>query len=181
MKHKIFLASFALVATTTFFACKKSVSDINYALADPLYGTNSLAVWQSTQLTDSIHGGIWSVSDTSIAKVDQNGLVTGVKAGLAVIKYQVTGAENFSVVDSISVFPSTIVVPIQGGSSVAVGNILPLSDGIQNGTWSVLDPTVATIDANGNVTGVAAGTTIANYTVNNLYANFAASDTLTVY
>ena len=68
---------------------------------------------------------------------------------------------------TITVNPLPVVAPITGTLSVCVGNTTALADATSGGTWSSLDPSIATIDAAGVVTGVAAGTATINYTYTN--------------
>ena len=53
--------------------------------------------------------------------------------------------------------------------SVCVGATLAINDvgGMPGGTWRTSNPARATVDANGNVTGVSAGNAIITYSVTN--------------
>ncbi len=178
------LLSLALIATLFFGACKKSTDEVavaNPTLVDTITGGRAVMVNATLQLNDTITGGAWSSSDPTIATVTQTGLVTGIKAGNAAITYtaSINGA-NFSVYDSVTVSPNSIPVPIAGGNTVPVGTLIQLSDAYAGGTWTSSDPTIATIDQSGIVTGVAYGTVVITYTVNNEYANFTTTESLTV-
>lgn len=60
-----------------------------------------------------------------------------------------------------------VVAPagITGTLDVAVGATTQLSDATPGGTWESSDTAVASVDANGNVTGIAAGQVPITYTV----------------
>ncbi len=116
----------------------------------------------------------WSSSDSSVATIDATGKVTGVKAGSVTITAK--SAANINVTDSV-----TITVVTSGGgnvTSVTINDPNPSGpDQVQVGgtinlfvtvvadpgvskavTWSSGDNSLATVDNNGIVTGVAAGT-----------------------
>ena len=76
-----------------------------------------------------------------------------------------TGATTKNVAASGTVNALPVVAAISGGSSVAVGQTLQLSNSTGGGTWSSSNTSAATIDASGLVTGVAMGSTTITYTV----------------
>ncbi|MFN7676282.1 GEVED domain-containing protein, partial [Flavobacterium sp.] len=57
------------------------------------------------------------------------------------------------------------VLPITGGTELCMPNILTLSSST-GGTWNSLNPTIATVNASGEVTGVSEGVATITYTVN---------------
>ncbi|MCX8479542.1 MAG: T9SS type A sorting domain-containing protein [Chitinophagales bacterium] len=62
--------------------------------------------------------------------------------------------------------PCPNIANIQGPTSVNVGSTITLTDSTANGTWSSSNTAVATIDTNGVVTGITAGTTAISYIAN---------------
>src|ERR1019366_635989 len=86
--------------------------------------------------------------------------------------------------NTITVTVNTLpaVAPITGTMSVCLNNTTQLSDATGSGVWTSLDPGIATIDASGLVTGVAAGTATINYTVTDITTgcNTTVSATITV-
>jgi RHS repeat-associated protein len=67
---------------------------------------------------------------------------------------------------TVSVIVNTVCPPlasITGSTICAVGLTTPLTTTTTGGTWVSSNPAVATVDANGIVTGVAAGTTTVSY------------------
>ena len=110
-------------------------------------------------------------SATSIATVNGAGQVTGVSAGTVTIKYTVTttcGTNVASYTMTVNSAPDAgyfnNTIP-----SVCVGATLAINDvgGMPGGTWRTSNPARATVDANGNVTGVSAGNAIITYSVTN--------------
>jgi uncharacterized protein YjdB len=100
----------------------------------------------------------WSVSDTSVATIDANGLLSA----LAVGTVQVTAIDADGITAStaaISVNAVTISVSAPA-TTVSVGRNLQFtaSGGFAPYSWTVDDTAVASIDTNGVLTAIAAGT-----------------------
>jgi uncharacterized protein YjdB len=131
---------------------------------------------------------IWTSSDTGIATINSSGLATGVAVGVATIKAESGGFLATAVLtvtnaginlNSITVSPagSTIAANTSQQFS-ATGNY---SDGSSKDlsslvTWASSATSVATIDANGNATGISTGTT----TISATLGPISGSTTLTV-
>ncbi len=117
--------------------------------------------------------GAWSSSDNTVATVDANGVVTAVGAGTANIIYTVTGGCNGTPTQqlSISVNADAAVTSVTGDQTpLCIGSTTTFTAngvvlGGGTGAWSSSDNTVATVDANGVVTAVGAGTANIIYTV----------------
>ena len=106
----------------------------------------------------------WSSSDAAIATVSAEGIVTGVAPGQAVIKATSVAAPSLSVTTTVTVSaPPAQQVVVSGGGTVVIGSSLPLTAAVtpstanQSVTWSSSDAAVATVSAEGVVTGVTAG------------------------
>ncbi|MFC0776404.1 PKD-like domain-containing protein, partial [Terrimonas alba] len=67
----------------------------------------------------------------------------------------------------ITVNPLPTVSPITGPTNVCVDATITLASTTPGGTWSSSNPSAATIDANGTVTGVSGGSSTISYTVTN--------------
>ena len=114
-------------------------------------------------------GVVWASDNTDVATVDEDGIVTAVKAGTANITVSVKGQPEIKATCTITVKSSAIAVTkltlSESSAEVSIGKTLTLSCTIEpsNATnkelvWSSLDETIATVDAQGVVTGVKAGT-----------------------
>jgi len=57
-------------------------------------GTTTVCKNSTTQLADATQGGVWSSSNTNIATVSNNGLVSGIAAGNVIISYAVTNGSG---------------------------------------------------------------------------------------
>ena len=129
---------------------------ILYSLAPDIEATGSLS---------------WNCSDTSIATVDADGVVTGVKIGTAFIV--VTGIDSTGQVYSdtcrIKVVQAATDIVLEqevytvevNGTTQITYHFEPTSESSAELSWGMLDPTIATVDEKGIVTGVKIGTTYA--------------------
>ena len=149
--------SYTLPAT----GCAKAVVlTVNNVPAN-ISGTDSLCVGGTTTLTDITAGGTWSSSSTAIATVSTAGVVTGVSFGVVTISYKVSTGCYVTFPITINPNPAAIA----GTARVCAGSTTLLSDASAGGTWSSSIAAAGTVDASGNVTGIAAGTTNITYTL----------------
>ena len=110
----------------------------------------------------------WSSDKTEIATVDGAGKVTAVKAGEAVVTVttedggktatcKVTVKAKAVPVTGVDVNPWVMTLSVRGTSKLSY-TIRPADATNQNVKWESESPSVATVDSEGNVKGVAAGT-----------------------
>lgn len=128
----------------------------------------------------------WASSNASVATVSASGLVTAVAAGSATITATsegVNGTASITVTVPAPTIVSVRVTPSTGslniGSTIQLGaSPLDLLGNILSGTatWSSSNNAIATLSANGTVTGIAAGTVTINATI----AGITGSATITV-
>lgn len=174
-----------LSATSTITVVEASVArvEIDPVTADVLEGETlqfSATAYddEDAELTDATF--VWSVDPASAASIDENGLLTAgaydVAANTATVTVSAEGVDATATVTILQVPVDSIVVTNPDGDqtfSVEEGATLQLTatpfdaDGTElldrDATYSSDDETVATVDEDGLVTGVAAGT--ANITV----------------
>ncbi|MNJ98988.1 Calx-beta domain protein [compost metagenome] len=133
----------------------------------PITGTANVCSGATTNLTTTTTGGVWSSSNTAIATVSTTGVVTGVTAGTAAIIYTVTNGNGCvgTLQQTLTVNAMPTVAATAGPSSVFAGDNITLTNATAAGVWSSSNTAVATVDATGLVTGVAAGTANIIYTV----------------
>ena len=133
----------------------------------------------------------WSSSNDSIATVDANGVVTGVRVG-GPVTIRVTAPNGARTQYSLTVVPGEpTIIPATGISitaddmTVLVGQTLPIAytltpaDTTEKPTWTSSNNALATVDADGKVTGVAPG--VVTVTGNILAGGANGSDTIQVF
>ena len=156
---------------------------IPIAAVSVIGGPDSVCVNSTIVLTNTTTGGVWTSTDTTIAKIDSvTGVVLGVAQGVVVMHYTFT---NFCGVadttDTVYVNPLPFADTISGGvDSVCIGTTLTLTDPAIGGVWSTSAPTVVTITSAGIATALSAGTAIISYAITNSCGTDYAVDTIVV-
>ena len=155
----------------TEFTCQKAAYTV-------LEGYKITTAWTVAPEKAYLPYVTYTSSDDSVAKVDANGVVTGVAVGSAVITatpapssglapatvtVTVKNADGAVAVTGVAINESNVKVKV-GATTKLTATITPADATITGITWESSDPTVATVDrVTGIVTGVKAGT--ANITV----------------
>ena len=170
-----------ITATSDFDGTQTASSTILVNEAAAVLGVQINPVFASTVVGETVQltavvtavGGAnesvtWSSLNESRAMVDANGLVTGVSSGLVIITAT-------SVFDNTEIGTSTINVELApevlevritpAVDTVNVGSTISLTENVtavggasESVTWSSLNESRATVDANGIVSGVSRGT-----------------------
>jgi len=127
----------------------------------------------------------WSTSNSSVATVSSEGVVTAVSVGTATITATSNGHNGTATVivssvpvASVTVSPSSVSV-VQGGTTSLTATMKDASGNVLANravSWSSSNTQVATVSGTGVVTGVGAGTT----TINAVSENKGGSATVTV-
>lgn len=110
----------------------------------------------------------WTSSDKAVAAVDDNGNVQGINAGTATItattedggktaECKVTVKSKNVPVSGVEINPWAVTLSVRGTSTLSY-TIKPADATNQRVKWESDTPSVATVDAQGNVKGIAAGT-----------------------
>lgn len=171
----------AVFLLTSFGGCKKNDDSdggkTNENVAVSFIERNvEVPVGEETQLVVSASDGSspslkWSSNNDLIAEVNENGLVRGVSEGNAVIKAMTdAGASalcNVTVTSNetkslLSVSLSRSTASLYAGDSITVNAVAKYGSLILQSvapTWESADPSVASVNESGVITGVAAGET----------------------
>ena len=118
---------------------------------------NSL-LWYGTSATGGVSNVSAPIPSTSTA---------GVYTYYVSQKDSIASCESPRATLVVTVNASPTVASITGTAALCVGSTTTLSNTTTGGVWTSATPAIATINGNGVVTGVAAGTSVVSYTVTN--------------
>jgi uncharacterized protein YjdB len=126
-----------------------------------------MCVGTASVFTDPVTGGTWVSSNTSVATIDgATGHIVAGAAGTTTITYTTGAGCVTTQTETVNAAASSGT--IYGHTTVIVADTTTLYDDIPGGTWTSSNTSVATVDTfSGLVTGVAAGTALISYTVDN--------------
>ena len=127
----------------------------------------------------------WSSSNTAVANVNSNGVVTAVSAGTATITAETAeGGYKVGCIVTVVVLPTGVSLN-KNTTTIATGNtenltatVLPANATNKSVTWSSGNTGVATVNSNGVITAVSAGT--ATITVETADGGYKATCVVTV-
>jgi len=127
----------------------------------------------------------WSSSDETVATVDENGIVTAISGGIAIITVT-TEEGGFTAECLVSVYVpvegitlnTDSVSLIEGDTATLIATVSPEDATEKNVLWSSSDEEIAAVDGEGNVIAVSEGT--ATITAETSDGSFVASCTVTV-
>jgi len=162
-----------IVYTLTSGVCIDSVVTpitVNAApVISAITGPSGVCVSSTINLNNTTLNGTWSSNDTTIAKVNSAGAVSGIGVGTTSIVYTVTniGGCSGSVTKSITVNALPVVSAISGATAICVGAISNLNSGPTGGSWGTSNSGIATVSSIGHVVGIANGTANISYAVTN--------------
>ena len=158
------IPGYGTVTYTAPSGCTTSVPITVNPLPGPITGNYNICIGITSTLRDTMVGGRWTSSATTIATVGSaTGTVSGVSAGTAYITYTLpTGC----IVDTpIHVIPSPAGITGWGGT-ITIGTSTTYSNATPGGLWSCSNPSIAAIGiGSGTVTGLTAGVATISYTV----------------
>lgn len=117
--------------------------------------TGTAILCQSSTSTLSSGSGTWSSSNTGIATVNSSGIVSGISAGNANITFYASGTGCY-VTREVTINPT----PVIATAAVCPTQTATLTATPSGGTWSISNPSVATVNTiTGEMTGVIINTT----------------------
>lgn len=144
--------------------CRNAVglATLSDSLPGPIRGPHVVCPGLTITLSDSVSGGTWTSSDTSICSVNvTTGVVTGIHAGTATITYTTFCTNRTTLI--VTVIPPP--PPITGSLRVCIGAATTLTD-TTGGVWSSGSAGIVFIDSvTGVLTGISLGTATVTYTL----------------
>lgn len=184
-----------LTLATLFFSCKKTADVAAVQVAEVLkINEDSAMILVGAQATFTLKyinaqavqttapsSTVWATDNVAIATVNSQGLVTGVAAGTTIVRASYNNISTTAKVVVAPVFPETLVINEASGT-VQVGSTFPFTLRFTNNTgaqasvpagtvWSSNNTNIATVNAQGIVTGISAGQTVIRATYNGIVAS----------
>lgn len=154
------IAGTAIISYIPSAGCASTQVVTVHAMPGAISGTNVICNGTSSVLTNTLAGGSWSSSNTSVATVTASGVMNGVTPGTTVISYTTSGGCTATKNATINIMPDDI----SGVPSVCVGYTTILTSAPSGGTWTSSNTTIATVPSGvGMIGGVAAGTANITY------------------
>ncbi len=151
-------------------------------LPDPgtISGPSSVCVDHVVTMTNPATSGVWSTR-YGLAAISSGGSLLGVSAGVDSVIYTDATATcgTASVSKPVTVNQLADAGSITGPTVVCEGETINLADAVSGGIWSANNGNVS-VDAAGNVTGLAAGAVTISYSVTNSCGLVAAEHIVTV-
>lgn len=159
-------AGAATISYTSTTSCGSAyathvVTVLNVPSVTSISGTPVMCASATTTLSNSVSGGVWSSSNTSVATVGTDGVVSGVAAGTATISYGMSNSCGSSY-ESVIVTVNPASATITGASTLCHGGTTTFTVSDPSGTWSSSAGSIATVGA---TTGVVSGVTIGSATI----------------
>ena len=140
----------------------KTVNILPYPNVPAITGVTAVCVGSTTQLTDALAGGTWSISNTSASV--SGGLVSGLIAGNVTIGYSISNSCGTTTVTT-SVVVNPLPAAITGAASICLGATSALSNASGGGDWTSTSSIISVGSASGDVTGLSTGTALVTYTL----------------
>lgn len=147
--------------------------------AGVITGGTSVCTASILYLSETVSGGVWSVSNTN-ATISAFGDLTGLVAGTDSVLYTVdNGCFTNSAFKIITVNALPDAGELSGPTVLCEGTSIDLASSVTGGIWSATNP-VATVSATGTVYAVTGGTDTMLYTVTNMCGSTTASRIISV-
>lgn len=123
-------------------------------------GASSVCMGATVNLTNTISGGSWSVSNANVSVGVTSGSITGVIVGTADVTYTLSTGCYATRVISVNPLPAAVSGPV----AMCVGAPVTYVSATMGGTWVSSNMAIAGIgSASGLLTGTAAGVTAVSY------------------
>lgn len=172
---------YTLTASCGSAVATKVITVNPLADAGTITGPSDICVGAIVIYTSTVTGGVWGLTNTTIAAISGSGVVSAFGTGLDTIRYTVTTSCGTAVTTkTVNIGAAPTAGTITGPSSVCTGATITLANATTGGVWSSSNTAVASVGSTGIVTGVATGTVTISYTVTNSCGTAVATKALTV-
>ena len=140
-----------------------------FPAAGTITGTTTICRSGTATLSDTVVGGRWSTSDSTLATITSSGVLTsGSRTGVDTLMYTISNiCGSASTRRAVTIEAPLSAGSVIGSTSVCAGSAITLSDTARGGTWSSSSTATATVTGSGVVTGVIGGIVTITYSVAN--------------
>lgn len=139
-------------------------------------GPNEICVGSTTSVSPTT-GGTWISSNPSVATVDNAGIVTGFNDGITSLIYINTASGCQS--DALVLNVQAPNIELTGPNEICIGGTTTITPST-GGSWSSSDPSIATINNFGVITGISEGYATFSFTSSSTLCTSEPSDTVYV-
>jgi uncharacterized protein YjdB len=149
----------------------KNIVVIPSPTVNAITGDYWVCMYGIPQYASTTPGGVWSTaSNGTRSTISAAGVLTPASTGVDTVIYTVTNANGCF--QSAKMQINIVTIPaafnnLSGPGSVCAGKTIQLSNGLFGGAWSSANTAVATVSAQGIVTGISAGSATIIYTYTN--------------
>ena len=175
--RKLFHAVPAILSLLLLFACRKAGDDtVQVKSVSLIPSQTTLVIQESRQLRAVVKPANatektveWSVDAPEVVSVSESGLITALSEGTATVSATAGGVGGVCLVrvireikpvievSSVSISPSPVTI-VYGEQTTLSATVLPENATYPSVSWSSSDESVLTVDSNGVVKTVSAGT-----------------------
>lgn len=159
--------NFTAIKTYTVIYIPVTTLTLDSTAANVFVGSTLQLNATITPAKASNKGVLWTSSDTTLAKVSNTGLISGIKQGNVIITATsadnpaIAAASNIHVANvlatGLTLQPSTAIIGERDTLRV-IPTFIPANTSIKKVTWNSSDPTLATVDSAGFITAIKRGT-----------------------
>jgi hypothetical protein len=146
--------TYTVTVTDIANGCTSSANEVivqNNAIPN-ISGMLNVCEGATVNLSSNVVGGTWLSFNTSVATINNSGMVMGIAAGTTTIRYTANNGCFSAVTFTVNPLPS-----ISGTNTVSRGNTTQLTSNISTGTWISMNPSIATVTSSGLVSGLSLG------------------------
>jgi trimeric autotransporter adhesin len=129
-----------------------------------ILGANSICIGESTTMSPS-SGGTWTSSNSSVATINNSGVVVGISTGVATFTYFEANSGCSSNPSAPITVGSNPIATVTGPTSICVNAITTLSP-TSGGTWISNNSAIASVSNSGVVTGLSQGSSTFTFVSN---------------
>lgn len=160
-------AGTATITYTLSTGCMSTTVITVSPMPGAITGPSAVCAGSSILLSNSVAGGVWSLSSTSVASLSTSTgattVLTGISGGATTVYYTVGSGCTTSTLITVNPLPSAGAITSTGVLCSSASYTLHAT--VSGGLWSSSTPSVAVVASDSVLVGVSTGTTTITYVV----------------